>query len=509
MPLARLTEPYGDELAAIAESILAHRFPLLGHTIETGPEIRWRRDYVSGIETPARYFRFIPYLDRQRAGDHKIVWELNRHQHWVILAQAYLRTRRQALLDEIERQFSSWVAQNPYLRGINWTSALEVAFRALSWIWVLNLAGGELERGFAERLVAELYRHGAYLERNLSVYFSPNTHLLGEAVALHALGKLFAKRRWVERGGRLVLEQMKRQVRPDGSHFEQSSYYHGYALDMFRFHAALERTPAWYGERLERIEAYLADLMGPSRRLPLIGDDDGGRFLGAREVVHEGGRESRFYPDAGMAVMVSSGVHVLVDAGPFGPGSAGHSHSDTLSVVVRAGDEDVLIDPGTYTYVGDPTWRDRFRGSAMHNTVRIGGRDQAVPAGPFRWAGRPRVEVCEWRTGPDQDFLDAVCTYAGFRHRRRVTFFKPDRLEIVDEVEGGPAEQFWHPGAEVRRFGPGEFAIGARARLVCSAAAEWEEGGEFGWRSTAFGTKEPAPVIRVRFQERQETILRL
>ena len=58
------------------------------------------------------------------------------------------------------------------------------------------------------RFLTALNRHGRYLELNLSVYFSPNTHLLGEAVALHALGVLFPSfpraARWAETGGRIV-----------------------------------------------------------------------------------------------------------------------------------------------------------------------------------------------------------------------------------------------------------------------------------------------------------------
>src|SRR4051812_45549333 len=83
---------FAGEVAAIAESVLRHRFPLLGHTIETGLHIDWRRDYVNGISTGTAYFRRIPYLDFSRAGDHKNVWELNRHQHLVVLAQAFLMT---------------------------------------------------------------------------------------------------------------------------------------------------------------------------------------------------------------------------------------------------------------------------------------------------------------------------------------------------------------------------------------------------------------------------------
>jgi uncharacterized heparinase superfamily protein len=119
------------------------------------------------------------------------------------------------------------------MRGINWASALEVAFRAISWLWIYHIAGADLESGFRARFLSALCRHGAYLEANLSVYFSPNTHLLGEAVALHALGLLFPSfpraGDWARQGSQIVAEQMEAQVREDGSHFEQSSYYHLYA----------------------------------------------------------------------------------------------------------------------------------------------------------------------------------------------------------------------------------------------------------------------------------------
>src|ERR1035437_4461197 len=50
-----------------------------------------------------------------------------------LLAQAFLLTRRREYLDEAFRQIESWLDANPFLHGINWASALEVAFRALSW----------------------------------------------------------------------------------------------------------------------------------------------------------------------------------------------------------------------------------------------------------------------------------------------------------------------------------------------------------------------------------------
>jgi hypothetical protein len=78
---------YAAEVAETADAILAHRFPILGITIDTGPTIDWRRDYLHGISSGTPYFRQSPYLDFAKVGDHKVVWELNRHQHLVAIEQ--------------------------------------------------------------------------------------------------------------------------------------------------------------------------------------------------------------------------------------------------------------------------------------------------------------------------------------------------------------------------------------------------------------------------------------
>src|SRR4051812_12123586 len=69
---------FASGVVRIADEILAHCFPVLGLTIDTGPAIDWRRDYLHGISAGTPYFRRSPYLDFSRVGDHKVVWELNR-----------------------------------------------------------------------------------------------------------------------------------------------------------------------------------------------------------------------------------------------------------------------------------------------------------------------------------------------------------------------------------------------------------------------------------------------
>jgi hypothetical protein len=526
--------PLSSGLDSLSDSILRHEFPVFGSIIQTGNEIEWRRDYINRKNTGAEYIRRIPYLDFDKAGDHKVIWELNRHQHLVVLAQAACLTGRQDCIDEIAAQLKSWFAANPPLRGMNWVSALEVAFRAFSWIWVWHLAAGALGENVRNQLLDSLYQHGCYLEHNLSVYFSPNTHLLGEAVVLHALGALFpalpGADGWRRYAGQIVEEQMQAQVRDDGVHFEQSTYYHVYALDFFLFHALLSNAPRAYLDKLSSMAEFLHAVMGPARRLPFFGDDDGGRLffpygdrsLFGRATLATAGLylnrpewvssddvavqaawwlpniadvatryvppcESRLFNGSGFAVFSSGDIHGVVKAGPFGPWSGGHSHSDVLSMTLTAGDEEIVIDPATYTYVADRSLRDWFRGAAAHNVIRIDGRDQAVPAGPFGWSGKPDSAVLAWRTSKESDVLEAECRFDGFRCRRMIYFRKPGWMLISDEVSGSDAgehriEQLWHLAEErhVVRF---VFAPGVETDVIQ------------GWRSRVLGSREEAPVL--------------
>jgi hypothetical protein len=191
------------------------------------------------------------------------------------------------------------------------------------------------------------------------------------------------------------------------------------------------------------------------------------------------------FPQSGMAVMAAAGVLLIIKAGGFGPSTSGHSHSDALSFVCRLGSSDLLVDSGTYTYVSDPVWRDRFRGSAAHNTIRIDGKDQATPAGPFGWEGRPAVHIHEWVSTDERDLLDAECRYSGFRHRRRFLFIKPNLLFVLDQVDGAPGEhfveQFWHT-ANGDTF----------SRIAFSHPSEAVEA----WHSSVFGSKHAAEARR-------------
>src|SRR5271157_3392920 len=79
------------EILREADEICAHRFRLLGYeNLDYGREIDWHLDRVHGKRARLDPWFKIPFLDFAAVGDHKVTWELNRHQHLVTLAKAQL-----------------------------------------------------------------------------------------------------------------------------------------------------------------------------------------------------------------------------------------------------------------------------------------------------------------------------------------------------------------------------------------------------------------------------------
>src|SRR5262249_51021313 len=282
-----------DAIIAQAEKIRMHQFDLLGYaSVDYGKEIDWHLDALHGKRAPLRPWFRVPYLDFEQVGDSKITWELSRHQHLVTLAKAYRLTSEGKYARELVQQWYHWQERNPYGMGINWASSLEVAFRSLSWIWVSKLTNGcsAVPNEFPGDVSQALLINARHIERFLSTYFSPNTHLLGEAVALFFIGTLYggtrSAARWQRRGWKIISHEVQRQVQQDGMHFEQSLYYHTYALDFF-LHARLlaERNgipiPAFFDRKIEDMLRVLCRLAsaGP---VPSLGDDDGGRLFDSR-----------------------------------------------------------------------------------------------------------------------------------------------------------------------------------------------------------------------------------
>ena len=566
--LTLLRERLPGQAASIvsqAEKICRHRFDLLGYAdLDFGRPMDWHLDPVHGKKASCKRFYRVHYLDYAEVGDSKVTWELNRHQHLVTLAKAFRLTRDRRYADEILRQWRHWQAENPYPVGINWASSLEVAFRALSWIWTYELLRGAPGLPeFRDEWLRGLALHGRHIERYLSTYFSPNTHLLGEGVGLLFLGvlcpELGGADRWKSLGWEIVLREADRQVRPDGFHFEQSTYYHVYALDFFLHCAVLASvndipTSKSFEETLERMLNALC-LLGRAGPPPRFGDDDGGRVFDPRRnrnehmldplatgaiLFHRGdfkaaagglreetlwllgaegvrqwdalqetapANESAALPDAGFYLLAAEkDTQLVVDAGPHGTQSGGHGHADALSVCLQSGGDALLVDPGTYEYVGPGGDRDRFRGTAMHNTVRIDVTDQAETASPFSWRRLTQAKAEEWIQGKSFDLL--VASHDGYRrlaqpvtHRRWVFSLRSGMYLVRDVLEGQGKHRLelaWHLGQDLQLVAEGVFRVKGASHgmaLLPAKGQGWaEEVVRESW-SPVYGQKAPMTTL--------------
>jgi hypothetical protein len=555
-----------NELVERAERICRHRFDLLGYKdLDYGDEIDWHTDRVHGKRAPRKVAFQTRYLDFKEVGDSKVTWELNRHQHLVTLAKAYRLTGNEKFATEIFRQWNHWHRENPYPIGINWASSLEVAFRSLSWLWVYFLMTGSpaMPDGFRVDLVRKLAVSGRHIESYLSTYFSPNTHLLGEGVALFFIRTLCPElrhaERWRQRGWDIVQNEAARQVRDDGFHFEQSTYYHVYALDFFLHSMVLASrngvpVPDVFKQKVERMLDAVC-LLGRAGPVPKFGDDDGGRLFdpqrnrtelldplatgaalfrrGDFKAVAGGLREETVWllGEAGVnefnrlpmapvashsAELSHTGLYVIsddnldrqlvVDAGPQGADSAGHGHADALSIVANVGGRALLIDSGTFEYVGPGPERNHFRGSRAHNTMVVDGLDQSAPAKTFSWGNLTNARAECWIKGETFDFF--VGSHDGYTRlaqpvlHRRLIFFRKNRFWFVRDLALGQGthqlDVYWHIAPELL---PVESHMGAfrgadvGLSIVASENHGWsQEVLTENW-SPAYGQRQPHSVL--------------
>lgn len=317
------------------------------------------------------------------------------------------------------------------------------------------------------------------------------------------------------RVGRDGLErEVLRQTTADGVHKEQATGYQQFVWDFLLFAGLAARGTGkpfseTYWRRMEAMLEYVAGIMDSGGQVPLFGDSDdsvvsglsisaggclfqsqlatGAMLFGNPSLARKAGvldprtmwllgadvctgfdrlllqrapaTRRMDFPEGGVFVLGSNldspdEFRVVADAGPLGPGGvAAHSHADALSFTLSVAGRQFLIDPGTGTYHGPGKWRHGFRGSAMHNTLVLGGEDQAVSGGRFMWLRRFRTSVLERESSPGTERL--LAEHDGYRrlpgkpvHRRSWHLDKrAGCLTVQDQVFATTSQNvtlYWH-----------------------------------------------------------------
>jgi hypothetical protein len=529
-------------------------------------KLEWHHDYRHAKDAPRGFAPRLDIRDPEKVGDIKYIWEINRHQHLTALASSGYPKGAQIAARELKR----WLNDNPYLYGVNWTSPLELGLRLISWALLYPSIEDELERDsqFFAQFSASIYNHLTYLSRHRSRYSSANNHLIGELAGLLVGSLCFPW--WKECGSwaRQAVAELEReaglQFVPDGVNREQAISYQLFTLEMMLAAAQVSANcnlpfNAQFHQRLYHALCYLEALATSESDLPWFGDSDDARgfILDPRmspleSVMELGGSmycEPRFlrlahgnctaqafridmassakplvrselvptqFTEGGVAILRHDSWKVLMDVGPLGYTSiAAHGHADALSVLLADESKYILVDPGTYAYHSNQEWRDYFRGSSAHNTIRIDGQNQSEIAGRFLWGQQAHTILSQ--CSDEADLGSVVAEHDGYTkladpvvHRRKLLLDKHSGvLTISDTLQckgTHRAEIFWHlsEDAQARPLSSDTLEISVRGKVLrmeipATASVDILSGSEnpiAGWRSPAFHVKHPIQTIR-------------
>ncbi|MCC6998022.1 MAG: alginate lyase family protein [Deltaproteobacteria bacterium] len=284
-----------QRIVADADQARAHVFDLLGSgPVSLGASIDWHADFQSGTRwDPTRFHRRIRPAAFPGGPDIKIPWELSRGQHLVRLGQAWAVTRQRVHAAELVAQIDAWIAANPWRLGVNWACAMDVAIRAVNWIWAIGLAADAkaVDDAFLARVAASLWQHGRHLADNLEGVVGRATnsnHYLSDLVGLAHIGAacrhLEEASSWRDAAVRDLWCELATQVLPDGLDHEGSIPYHRLVCELFLATLRLSQraalpVPAWISTRIAAMLQATRAYTRPDGSVPIVGDQDNGRLL--------------------------------------------------------------------------------------------------------------------------------------------------------------------------------------------------------------------------------------
>ncbi len=474
-----------------ADQILRGQFPFFGYSVNAGFPPDWQRNPVSFTQAPGRHWSAI---DEFAMEDIKQWWELNRFS-WVFwLGRAYLQTRDERYPEAFWNLVESWIAQNPPNWGVNWLCGQEASFRSMALcfgFYAFRKAASSVPGRvalFLSLLAAHARRIDAFHEY---AHSQKNNHAISEGVGLWTIGLLFPElrdsERWKNRGKRIVEDEVRRQVYPDGSYIQHSTNYHRVFLQDLLWALRLgERNgdpfPSGVFLSFRKAVQLLHELTDPETGFaPNCGANDGAwvlplsdcsfpdmrptlqacHFLASGERLYPpgpwdeeaiwingpgiAGAEARRDANGHREWNADSGGYYTIRSGSSWAMLRGTkyrdrpSHADQLHLDLWWRGENVLCDSGSYGYNSKPPFEHAFAATRYHNTVTIDGRDQMKRLSRFLWtdwasARVRRVQRCG-RTVSLEGEHDGYAR-CGVIHRRAIALVEASTWLVMDDLIG-------------------------------------------------------------------------
>lgn len=384
------------------------------------------------------------------------------------------------------------------VRLLNWAFAWQLLGGAGS-----ALFAGAAGQRFQRQWLDSIYQHCHFIQGYFSRHSSANNHVFGEYMGLFVASLTWPcwpeSARWRALAQRGLEAEAVKQNTADGVNREQAVYYQHEVMDMMLLCQLVGQAngagfSAAYLGRLEKLAEFIAALQDAGGQVPMTGDADDAQMVrlahqpawspyrsllascallfqrpdfkakagewddknawlfGAAgrqrwDALGPAGPEQPVmaFPEGGYYLLGqhfggAGEVRLVADCAPLGYLSiAAHGHADALAFTLSLGGEEFLVDPGTYAYHTQKSWRDYFRSTAAHNTVCVDHQDQSEIGGNFMWLRKANARLLAHQpSGPVQRFEGEhdgyKCLADPVIHRRIVEFDTNRNTVVVKDI---------------------------------------------------------------------------
>ncbi len=512
----------------------------------------WRTHPVNGFTFDNAPWWRVPHLPAH--GDIKDVWEPARFAWAYDLVRAYSLTGDPGFGTVFASQFQTWRDGSPPFFGPHWACGQETAIRALALLHaeaVLVPAVGD--DVLAESVRTVLAASGERIEDAIEYGLSQRTnHGISEAAGLIHLGFRFERQhpaagRWRRRGLRWLAEQIRDQFYPDGWYAQHSLTYMRTALDQAILAQRLLTSrglslPLDCVARLSQsVELLGALVCSRNGTVPNHGANDGGRVLtyssapyrdfrpaltlaavvlnvplpadvpadpeveawtGTSPAVAPPRRDGVVRGSSGWAVARAGRTSVFLCAGTF---KHRPSHLDSLHIDVRHDGQEVITDPGSFSYNAPPPWNNGMVSAQVHNGPVVNDQEPGIRGPRFLWWAWPSAALITVESEGETSTIVARLMDAVARTpiaERRVCV-SPEAVVVEDRAlvgEAATVQVTWllHPEAGPSTVLHADLEPASEAGQLTLSEHRGQEGEALGWFSPTYGTRLATRVVRLR-----------